>query len=238
MTTPTIIRRPVAVGNFKKGRRLPPGIEVDTLVAHVTQGTAASARAWFNDSTADVSSNYLISIRGGIDQFVDEEDMAQAQGIVDHPTAAIVLERPGINPNEYCISIEHEGSGKEELTPEQRAASIWLISDITRRRPAIKRNRRHIIGHHEIRRSKNCPGAISVDALVKTVAEGWAPIVAKVVPAARPSAPEVVWSDYLHDWLVVTRVVNDTEWYFVPAKSLKSAPARAAAPLSQMPRAA
>jgi N-acetylmuramoyl-L-alanine amidase CwlA len=236
-----IVRRACAVGNYSKGRKLPQGMEVDQITIHVTEGTAASARSWFNDPRADVSAHYLVNKNGTIDQFVDERDTAQHNGFVDRPTAPLVLLRPGVNPNVWSIGIEHEGRGNEELTPAQRAASTWLISDICRRRPAIKLDRRHIVGHHEVRAGKTCPGKINVDALVAAVTAGWAPLVAQVAPpSARPPAPQVVWSDYLSDWLVVTRVVSETEWYFVPAKAMGTArpPLRASAPLSQMPRAA
>jgi hypothetical protein len=240
-----IVRRPCAAGNWRKGRwrdgqhTVPWTGGIDQITIHVTEGTAASARNWFNDSTADVSAHYLVSVLGAIDQFVDEEDTAQHNGRVDNPTAPLVLERPGINPNAWSIGIEHEGVGTHELSPAQRAASTWLISDIVKRRPAIKLDRRHIVGHHEVFSKKTCPGAINVDALVRGVV-GWAPVVATLAPTIRPPAPTIVWSDYFHDWLVVVRIVNDREWYFRPAKSLGSAqPAlRAEAPLSQMPRPA
>jgi hypothetical protein len=240
MSDMTIVRRPVAIGNYRRGRALPAGMEIDQITIHVTEGSAASVRQWFNDPAANVSAHYMVTKLGAIDQFVDENDTAYHNGRVDHPTAPLVLERPNVNPNAWAIGIEHEGTGHEELTPAQRAASTWLISDIVRRRPAVKVDRRHIVGHHEVYAKKPCPGAINVDALVAAVAAGWAPVIATLASSARPPAPIVVWSDYLHDWLVVIRVVNDREWYFLPAKALGSAqaPSRAAAPLSQMPRAA
>lgn len=240
MSSLNIVQRPCAVGNFRKGRALPVGMQIDQITIHVTEGTAVSARSWFNNPAADVSAHYLVAKNGAIDQFVDEGDTAYHNGRVSEPTAPLVLARPGVNPNVYSIGIEHEGSGHDELTPEQRAASIALIANIVRRRPAIQVNRQHVVGHHQVYSKKTCPGAINVDALVNAVAAGWAPVVAALAPDVRPPAPAVVWSDYLHDWLVVTRVVSDTEWYFVPAKGLGTAqpPVRAAAALSQMPKAA
>lgn len=229
-----IVQRPCAPGNFRRGRALPAGMQVDQITIHVTEGTASSVRAWFADPAADVSAHYMVTKTGAIDQFVDEGDTAYHNGRVSEPTAPLVLQRPGVNPNVYSIGIEHEGDGNDDLTQAQTGASLELIADIVRRHPAIQMNRRHIVGHREVYRRKTCPGAINVDALVGGV-------LATVPPApSRPDAPVVVWSDYLKDWLVVVRVVSDTEWYFVPAKAVGTAqpPMRAQAALSRMARAA
>jgi N-acetylmuramoyl-L-alanine amidase len=203
--------------NFRKGRRATP----DTIVIHVTEGTAASVIEWFNDPAAEVSAHYMVEKDGTIVAFVHEDDEAWAQGRVDHPTAAVVRERPTVNPNAYCISIEHEGDGTHELTDAQRASSILLIRDIAARYN-IPIDRRHVIGHHEIYAPKTCPGAISVDRLVHEAATD------------ATAAPRIVFSPSLGDYLIVTRYVSDTDWSFVPAKSLPAG-MKAGAPLSQMP---
>jgi hypothetical protein len=187
--------------NHTKGRTR----DIDLIVVHVTEGSAASVRSWFAASIASVSAHYMVLVDGTIEQFVREEDTAWHAGRVDRATASLVTSRPGVNPNVYSIGIEHEGTGKLPLTRAQQAASAALIRDICQRR-RIPIDRTHIVGHHEIFAPKTCPGAISVDALVGAVlASG----------ATRPSPPPVVWSEFLNDWLIVTRVVSDTEWYFV-----------------------
>lgn len=150
--------------NFTKGRKgvYPP----DCVTIHVTQGSAASVRAWFNNPAAKVSSHYLVTRKGDIVNFVKEEDTAWCNGRVDRPTAALVVQRISTNPNDWTISIEHEGSGLEELTDPQRGSSLMLIKDICARR-GIPMDRRHIVRHQEIYRLKSCPGVISVDRLVK-----------------------------------------------------------------------
>jgi N-acetylmuramoyl-L-alanine amidase len=221
------ITRRSAGDNFHAGRS---GTAIDMLVIHVTEGNRDSVRDWFANDGSDVSAHYHVCTDGTIDQFVDEEDTAFHAGRVLHPTAPLVLERPGVNPNLYAIGIEHEGDGKHELAPRQRAASLELILDICRRRPGIKLSRRHIVGHHEVYAAKTCPGAIDVDRLVAELQS--------VAPSAtRPSPPQLVWSEFANDWLVVTRVVRDTEWYFVPLKTIGRVPVtRAETPLSAMPR--
>jgi hypothetical protein len=190
--------------NFRKGRRATP----DTIVIHVTEGSAESVISWFNNPEAEVSAHYMVEKDGTIVAFVHEDDEAWAQGRVDHPTAAVVRERPTVNPNAYCISIEHEGDGTHELTDAQRASSILLIRDIAAR--------------YNIYAPKTCPGAISVDRLVHEAATD------------ATAAPRIVFSPSLGDYLIVTRYVSDTDWSFVPAKSLPAG-MKAGAPLSQMP---
>lgn len=150
--------------NFSKGRKgiYPP----DVITIHVTEGKAASVRSWFKNPTSSVSSHYMIQRDGAIVQFVREEDTAWCNGRIHMPTAAIVKERLPSNPNRWTISIENEGTGKEELSDLQRNSLLFLIKDITTRR-TIPLTRRHIIRHQEIYSVKSCPGVISVDRIVR-----------------------------------------------------------------------
>ncbi len=208
--------------NFRNGRRG----AVSTIVIHVTEGSAASVVSWFNNPASEVSSNYMVRKSGAVDQFVDEDDEAWAQGRVHNPTATVVLQNPGVNPNSYCISIEHEGDGTHDLTPEQRASSVQLIREIAGRY-GLPIDRDTVVGHHEIFSKKTCPGAIDVDRLVNEAAGG------EVV--VRPSKPLLVYSDYANDWLLVTRASSNDDWTFVPVSTIKGG-IKASAPLSSMPR--
>jgi N-acetylmuramoyl-L-alanine amidase len=151
--------------NFQRGRK--GAFPADCLVIHVTEGNAPSVRGWFHDPAAQVSAHYMTQKDGTVVQFVAEEDTAWANGRVDHPTAQLVKERVGSNPNWWTISIENEGNGHEELTDLQRTALYELIRDIQSRHSRITTDRTHIVGHHEIYSLKTCPGAISVDRIVR-----------------------------------------------------------------------
>jgi hypothetical protein len=105
--------------NHREGRN---GHVPDLVVIHVTEGDAHSVRSWFNNPVAEVSAHYMVCKDGAIDRFVAEDDTAWHAGRVDHPTADLVLARPGVNPNAYSIGIEHEGSGTEPLTEPQEGA--------------------------------------------------------------------------------------------------------------------
>lgn len=219
-----IITRRSAGDNFHSGRE---GHAVDMLVVHVTEGDRDSVRSWFGLDRSDVSAHFMVCTDGTIDQFVREDDTAFHAGRVLNPTAPLVLERRGVNPNLYSIGIEHEGDGSHELTAPQRAATLELMQDICRRR-GIPIDRRHIVGHHEVFAAKSCPGAISVDRLVAEL-QGR-------VPGPAPARPVLVWSEFSNDWLVVTRVVSDTEWYFAPLSAVRrGSVTRATTPLSAMP---
>lgn len=211
--------------NFRHGRRA----AVDRIVIHVTEGDADSVVSWFNNPKAEVSAHYMVRKDGVIVQFVREEDEAWAEGRIDEPTAKVVLARPNVNPNSYCISIEHEGTGREDLTGAQRAASIALVRDIAMRYK-IPLDRDHVLRHHEIYALKSCPGAINVDTLVADAAE-----VAPPAPPTPRDFPRVVYSPYFGDYLIVTRYDGDTDWSFVPWKSLAGRGDRAQTPLSIMP---
>lgn len=206
--------------NFRPGRRKP----VLGICIHVTEGNAASVDSWFNDPDAEASAHYMVKKDGGINQYVLEVDEAWAQGRVDRPTAQIVLDNPGVNPNAYLISIEHEGSGREELTEPQRKSSTWLIRDIAGRH-RLKLDRYRVIGHHEIFRAKTCPGKIDVSRLLADALAG----------AIGSPYPRAVWSDYFKDYLIVTRYNSDRDWYFVPLASFSAGGGvKANTPLSEM----
>ncbi len=215
--------------NFRSGRR--GDLPVDMVVIHITEGTADSTYSWFGSPKSQVSSHYHVRKDGYIDQFVDEKDEAFHAGRILNPTAPLVLDRDGINPNWYSIGIEHEGQNGEALSPAQQESSIELLRDICSRHK-IPLTRRHVVGHHEIYAAKTCPGpGINVGTLVSMAANP------TVLTRQMPPKPDIRWSDYFRDWIIVTRVVSDAEWYFIPVKQLQNyKPLRAQTPLSQMPK--
>lgn len=173
---------PIAVAklptpNFHQGR---DGHAILGIVIHCEEGTEAAADSWFASAESQVSAHYSVARDGTIRQFVDEEDSANHAGIVDQPTAALVLDHLPTNPNRYLIGVEHEGNGDVDLTAAQRASSIALVTDICRRH-GIPIDRAHILRHHEIRAAKTCPDAIDVDLLVAQVR--WATMAAAAASA-------------------------------------------------------
>ena len=142
------------VRNFSVGRG---GQKPIGVCLHIMEGTMAGSRSWFNNPQSRVSYHYGVSRAGEIWQFVKEENVAWSQGRANKPTAGIVLDRPGINPNRYLISIGHEGFSTDTWTEAMKRASAWLIQDICLRHN-IPINRTNIIGHYEITIGRpNCP---------------------------------------------------------------------------------
>lgn len=138
------------------------------IVNHISSGSMGSMDNWFTSPTNKVSSAHFgISKDGRIHQYVKIEDIAWHCGIkidsIKNATAKVVKDM-NINPNAYCIGIEHEGTDGE-LTPIQLEASIWLHQYIKnyikdKYDKDVPFDEYHVIGHCHIdpKRKPNCPG--------------------------------------------------------------------------------
>lgn len=154
-----------AEANYRRGRS---GSAIDCIVIHCIDGRTGSlesAAHWFADPVAEASAHYGVGRDGRLVQWVDESDTAFHAGKKVRPTAALVLERADVNPNLFSIGVECEGRASDGLTPTQLEALAELVADIATRH-AIPLNRRHVLGHREIRADKSCPGRIDVDQVV------------------------------------------------------------------------
>jgi N-acetylmuramoyl-L-alanine amidase len=150
-----------ASGNFHKGRR---GFRPEAIVIHIMDGTLAGTDAWFKNPRSSVSAHYGVGKHGEIHQYVAETDSAFHAGTVDHPSWTGIKrsqQNPGgyINPNYYTIGIEHEGFATDQWPAAQIETSKALITEIAARW-AIQLDEAHVIGHHQIRASKSCPGSV------------------------------------------------------------------------------
>ena len=158
--------RGCAESNFRRGRAA--NLRPEAIVIHISDGSLASADAWFHDPAARVSAHYIVAKCGAIHQYVKEEDTAYHAGVIDH--AAWKLLRPGVNPNSYTIGIEHEGKPEDAWPEEQYQASAELVADIARRW-SIPLDADHIVLHREIQANKSCPGFVfSRAALLERIA--------------------------------------------------------------------
>ena len=141
--------------NFRQGRfgKCRP----EAVVIHISEGTIASADAWFGNPKALVSAHYCVAKSGEIHQYVKEEDTAYHAGNPVRPTWKLLTQ--GINPNAYTIGIEHEGHALDEgpWPDAQYEASAELVASITARL-GIPVDEEHIVLHREIRGDKTCPG--------------------------------------------------------------------------------
>lgn len=140
------------------------------IVDHISAGTMNSLDSWFRSAGNITSSAHFgVAKDGRIHQYVKIQRMAWANGIGAADIAAsgtpIVHDHPGVNPNLYSVSIEHEGTDGD-LTPEQLAASVWLHRFIQQQILEIwgvsfPLDRYHVIGHFMVNPVGKpfCPGA-------------------------------------------------------------------------------
>lgn len=217
--------------NFSRGRM--GGAAPDVIVVHIQEGTMAGTDSWFRNPDSQVSAHYGVSKAGAVVQWVKDEDTAQHAGRVDRPTAAIVRERAGVNPNSYSLGIECEGKAIEDPPHAQLIALAELVLVLCQRHQ-IPLDRRHVIGHREIRASKPCPGKIDVDEVVR-LAKGVGAAGPDAAAQHRPRPGDRRWSDFLGEHVVLTRYGGDSEWFYVRESLLSKMGARATVPWSEMP---
>lgn len=212
-------------GNWRRGRG---ASRVDMIVIHVIggqTGTIGSAENWFRNPDANVSAHYGNGRDGNIVQWVDEDDTAFHAGKIVRPSSSLVKARPKLNPNDYSIGIENEGTGEQLPTLKQTQSLVALVRDIASRWD-IPINRTHIVGHNEIRADKVCPGKIDVDEIVRIA-------LASTLPAPKPGDRR--WSPFLRRYIILTRYVSDTDWSFISERELGRLGDVASAPWSALP---
>lgn len=128
---------PANPGNFQVANRPADG-PVDMVIVHDIEGSAGSCLAWFQNPQARASSHYVVdSMTGKIYQMVQEKDVAWHAG--------------NRNVNLRSVGIEHEGYAYRPgfYNPVEYETAARLIRGITERHN-IPRDRKHIIGHHEV----------------------------------------------------------------------------------------
>lgn len=144
------------------------GYKPEIIVLHIMDGTLSGTDGWFADPLSQVSSHYGIGFSGEIHQYVKDDNTAWTQGL--HNGATFKLHKPGVNPNLYCLSIEHEGSDLSIAPQTQLDASVALIKVLCSKWN-IPIDREHIIGHYEVDpfRKPFCPSSDKsiIDRIVK-----------------------------------------------------------------------
>ncbi|MFC7439944.1 N-acetylmuramoyl-L-alanine amidase [Laceyella putida] len=140
-TTPDYPRAhwiPAANSNYTEADRERDGNKIQYIIIHTTQGSYNGTINWFQNSSAKVSSHYIVRSRDGeITQMVQNKDIAWHAGNRDY--------------NVHSIGIEHEGyvSDPDWYTDAMYRASAkltrWLCD-----RYGIPKTRKHIIGHDQV----------------------------------------------------------------------------------------
>ncbi|MFF5103636.1 N-acetylmuramoyl-L-alanine amidase [Streptomyces sp. NPDC000134] len=129
--------QPASSSNYTRSSR-PTAYPVDYVVVHVTQETYADTLAIFRDPQKKVSAHYVVrSADGHIAQCVREADIAWHAGNWDYNTRSIGIEHEGwVDQPRYFTDALYERS----------AALTAALCD----RYGIRKDRAHIIGHHEV----------------------------------------------------------------------------------------
>jgi hypothetical protein len=159
-----IEKRPIK--NFWKGRG---GFLPIAIVERMMQGSIEDAEHYFNGRSPEgvfaVSAHYGIARDGRVWQFVNDEDTAWSNGVLQNPDLSIgwlkEVYQEKVNCNLVTLSVDYEGYSGEALTPRQYEAALALHRRLVQRWE-IEPNNQHIIGHNwidSLERSHN-PGAL------------------------------------------------------------------------------
>lgn len=119
----------------------------EIIVIHISAGTLDGMTSWFMNPVSQVSAHYGVGFGGKVMQYVEEANMAWANGNLRNPTFKLM--KPGVNPNLYTISIENEGYNLANAPETQMKTLYELIKDVAGRYN-IPIDRDHIIGHFEV----------------------------------------------------------------------------------------
>lgn len=129
------------------------GVALDRIVIHTMQGSFSGCARWFatpnrrdkNGNSIPTSAHYLVSVKGEVQQMVDDENAAYHAGSKIEP-----------NWNDRSIGIEHEGWVEDPAkwyTDAMLVSSAKLVKQLCIKH-SIPIDRTHIIGHAEVPQGK------------------------------------------------------------------------------------
>jgi hypothetical protein len=146
--------------NCWSGRPFGPPL---AIVIHTTAGEEEAVESWFTNPRAYVSAHACINLDSDVDFYVDVEDRAWANGVIESGSGWWKIYKgqwDGFreNPNNWTLSIETEDGG-DPKTPVDRKMfdnTLWLCRDWMKRYPSVK----YLTSHHVIspRSRPNCCG--------------------------------------------------------------------------------
>ncbi len=171
---PFATQRPITnSGNFETGR---DGQRVKAVVLHIGEGPLTAFFPTFNNPARKASAHFTVGKNGEIEQYVSINDTAFANGlrfdngVWRNPRGIEVKPAwkgliPGVNPNFYTVSIEHEGFFGEPWTEAMYLADLkllnWIRGELVRQQTRFEFARDEtLIGHRDFDNidRPNCPG--------------------------------------------------------------------------------
>jgi len=126
---------PAAPSNYSSFDR-PADYQVNMIVIHDIEGSAASAIKTFQDPNRHGSSHYVVSNTGAVTQMVLEKDVAWHAGNWDYNTRAIGIEHAGYAAVNYYTTAEYSASAHISAS----ICSRW----------GVPMDRAHVIGHAQV----------------------------------------------------------------------------------------
>lgn len=186
-----IDKRPVK--NFWKGRG---GFLPIAIVEKMIQGKIEDAEQFFDGRRPEgefaVSAHYAVARDGRVWQFVDDEDTAWSNGVLQEPAQNVgwlkEVYQEKVNCNLVTLSIDYEGYSGEPLSPEQYQAALALHRQLVQRWE-IEMDGQHIIGHNlidSLERGQNPGPAFPFDQLLQDL---------QTAPAEPAAAEEMTFED-------------------------------------------
>ena len=146
-----IIRKP-ASDNWRKAE-IPRAVKA--IGIHIAEGSEEAVDSWFNNPKSDVSSHFLVGFDGEIRQYASIHYVTFTQGRIHNPVWPGLIS--GRNPNDYIVSIEHEGDGRTRWPESQLYASSMLSAWLCWRFK-LPVDPLRFVKHNEIFSLKSCPG--------------------------------------------------------------------------------
>jgi N-acetyl-anhydromuramyl-L-alanine amidase AmpD len=184
------------------------GHRVKAVVLHIAEGFLSNLWSVLNGKMGSV--HFGIGKDGSVEQYVSVNHSAFGNGLAWHdskwytpydkffehpirpPWQGLI---PGVNPNLYTISIEHEGFFQQEWTDAMFDANHRLLQWLAEQFSLVYVPQQSLIGHGEIDpvNRKNCPGPNVDFHRIAAEANGRAALPDPVAEACRTAASQLHW---------------------------------------------
>jgi murein DD-endopeptidase MepM/ murein hydrolase activator NlpD len=141
----------------------PKGATPDSIVLHATAGGLKPSLAHLSNPESKVSAHYVIGKDGKVYRMVPDDKRAWHAGVGDYNG------RQDWNDSSIGIEIENANDGRDEYTPQQRAALAALMRDLQRR---YNIQRGNVVTHSQVaypRERKSDPQGLDVQALLNEI---------------------------------------------------------------------
>lgn len=122
---PRAVLRRAYSGNFTNSSR-ERSYNINKIIVHVVQGSAAAAISWFKDPRAQVSAHYVVGRNGSVTQCVRNADVAWHAGNWSYNTRAIGIEHAGYadNPRTWTRAMYHASARLAAFTCKKHGIPI------------------------------------------------------------------------------------------------------------------